>query len=133
MATKLFDAARLGQNYEPDLVGFETLGKNAGLKPASTDTFRRVLVLIDEQNDFMDQTGAALPVPGALGDVQRVIEYIYRNAEKITQIVASLDTHTPMMIFHPEWWIDPVTNRHPAPFTVITLKDIKAGKWVALH
>lgn len=128
MATKLFDKSTLGSVYGPDLKKYEALGKKAGLKPAVTDTFRTVLVLIDDQNDFMDQPGAALPVPGALGDVERIIEYIYRNAGSITKILASLDTHTKRMIFHPEWWID-ANGKNPDPFTVVTLADIKAGKW----
>jgi hypothetical protein len=32
------------------------------------------------------------------------------------------------MIFHPEWWID-AASKNPDPFTVVTLADIKAGKW----
>ncbi len=132
MSTPLFNASGLGTLRKPDLAKYAALGKNAGLKPASEDTFRRVLVLVDMQNDFMDQPLAALPVPGALGDVKRVIEYIYRNPEKITKIVASLDTHVKRMIFHPEWWINVETKEHPTPYTEITLADIKAGKWQAL-
>jgi nicotinamidase/pyrazinamidase len=128
MATSLLNPAVLGTVYEPDIKKYTELGKRAGLAPADTDTFKRVLVLVDEQNDFMDQPGAALPVPGALKDVERVIEFIYRNAGKITKIVASLDTHIKRMIFHPEWWID-TNGKNPQPFTVITLADIKAGVW----
>lgn len=133
MSTALYNPAVLGTVYEPDLKKYEALGRKAGLKPASSDTFRRVLVLVDDQNDFMDQPGAALPVPGALADVRRILDYIYTNAGKITKIVASLDTHTKRMIFHPEWWMDPLTGQPPAPFTVITFADIKSGKWVALN
>jgi nicotinamidase/pyrazinamidase len=132
MATSLLDPKVLGSVYQPDLKKYEALGKKSGIKSAADDKFRRILVLVDEQNDFMDQPGAALPVPGAIKDVERVIEFIYRNAGKITTIAASLDTHTKRMIFHPEWWINMETRKHPDPFTVITLADIRAGKWQAL-
>lgn len=129
--TSLFDPSVLGKVYEPNLAKYAALGASAGLTPASEDTFKRVLILIDMQNDFMDQPGAALPVPGALGDARRIIEYIYRNASKITHIIASLDTHIEEMIFHPEWWIDE-HGKHPDPFTMITMADITSGKWKAV-
>lgn len=132
MVQKLFDPSVLGKNYEPDLKKYGDLGKKAGLKPASSDTFRRILLLVDPQRDFVHEDGA-LPVPGAIGDIQRTIEFIYRNAEKITSIAASLDTHIEKMIFHGVWWMDPKSGKHPDPFTVITLADIKVGKWVALQ
>jgi len=122
----------LGKNYEPDLAKYEALGKKAGLKPASSDKFRRILLLVDPQRDFV-HTDGALSVPGAIGDVQRIIEYIYRNAENITSIAASLDTHVRMSIFHPMWWKNMETGLNPDPFTPITLADIIAGKWLAVN
>lgn len=132
MTANLFNPNVLGTVYVPDLVKFTDLGKKAGLKPAADDSIRRVLVLVDDQNDFMDQPGAALPVPGALKDVERIINLIYREPEKITKIIASLDTHIERMIFHPKWWMNMETHKHPDPFTVVTLADIRAGKWQAL-
>jgi len=79
------------------------------------------------QIDFCHNHGS-LNVPGALGDIQRLIEFIYKNAEKITNITCSLDSHLPHQIFHPGWWADENGN-HPAPFTLITYDDIKNGKW----
>ena len=40
-------------------------------------------------------------MPGALGDIRRTIEFIYRNAERITHISCSLDSHLPRQIFTP--------------------------------
>ncbi|KKQ91912.1 MAG: hypothetical protein UU16_C0015G0008 [Candidatus Woesebacteria bacterium GW2011_GWA2_40_7] len=131
MATSLLNPSVLGQNYDPDLKKHEALGKKVGLKPATDDKFRRLLLLVDPQRDFVHPDGA-LPVPGAIGDIQRIIEFIYRNADKITTIAASLDTHISRMIFHPEWWMNLENHKHPDPFTPITLADIRAGKWQAL-
>jgi len=131
MSTNLFNPAVLGQNYEPELVKFETEGKKAGFKPASSDTLRVMLLIVDPQRDFVHMDGS-LSVPGAIGDMQRLIEWIYRNTGEITSIAASLDTHTRKMIFHPEWWKNVESGKNPDPFTPITLADIKAGKWQAL-
>lgn len=132
MATKLFDPKVLGLNYDPDLGRYEALGKKAGLKPASADTLRTMLLIVDMQRDFV-HTDGSLSVPGAIPDVERLIEWIYRNAGDITTIAASLDTHTQMMIFHPAWWKNVASGKNPDPFTPISFADIKAGKWQALR
>src|SRR5688572_17229204 len=129
--TTLFKASDIGKNYDPRIAEFEAAGKKAGLKPAASDTKRSILVIVDNQRDFV-HTDGALSVPGAVGDVTRLIGWIYKNAGHITSIAASLDTHTEMMIFHPMWWKNMDSGDHPGPFTPITLADIKAGKWVAL-
>ena len=41
----------------------------------------------------------ALGVPGAKQDIANATKFIYRNLEKITDIMVSLDTHEPMEIF----------------------------------
>jgi len=79
------------------------------------------------QVDFCHEDGS-LYVPGAIGDIQRTIEFIYNNAERITNITCSLDSHLPHQIFHPAWWAD-ANGNHPAPFTLISYDDIKNGKW----
>ena len=99
------------------------------IKPASDDRERVLFLAIDVQQDFMDS--GALGVPGAHGDVERMTRFIYENAEKITNIAVSIDTHIPQQIFHPCWWIDKDGN-HPDPYTVITLADLDSGKWRAV-
>lgn len=133
--TTIFDPSVLGQNYEPDLARFAALGKKAKLTPAANDKLRTILLIVDMQRDFV-HTDGALSVPGSIPDVQRLIEWIYRNGADLTTIAASLDTHVPMMIFHPMWWKNMETGKNPVPLTqeaVITLADIKAGKWQALR
>lgn len=86
------------------------------------------LLVIDAQNDFHDITGAALPVPGSISDVQRIANFI----DKVNPgtIIASMDTHYPLDISHPAWWVDHKGN-FVQPFTMIKAEDIKEGKYVA--
>lgn len=82
---------------------------------------------IDCQNAFC-LPGASLFVPGANEDMRRAAEWIYRNVHMISKIYLSLDTHTMMQVFHPDFWEDPNGN-HPAPFTVIRASEIRDGLW----
>ena len=100
-----------------------------GLEPSLKDQERVLFLGIDVQQDFMDY--GALGVAGAQKDVERMTRFIYDNMEKISNIAVSMDTHTPHQIFHPCWWIDE-NGEHPAPYTVITLKDLDEGKWRAV-
>lgn len=99
------------------------------LTPASQNREKVLFLGIDIQQDFMDN--GALGVPGAKQDVLRVTKFIYNNMDKISNIAVSLDTHLPHQIFHPCWWIDENGN-HPAPYTIITLVDLDAGRWRAV-
>lgn len=96
------------------------------LQPSSSSLEKVLFLGIDVQQDFMD--GGALGVSGAHKDVERMTKFIYDNMEKITDIAVSIDTHIPHQIFHPCWWIDENGN-NPAPYTVISLADLDAGKW----
>ncbi|MCB8979640.1 MAG: hypothetical protein H6657_19700 [Ardenticatenaceae bacterium] len=122
-----YDPSRIGTLYYPDVARIAAEANDAGLTPAVEDKENVHLVIIDMQVDFCHEKGS-LYVPGAMGDIQRTIEFIYNNAERITNITCSLDSHLPHQIFHPAWWADEAGN-HPAPFTLITYDDIKQGKW----
>lgn len=100
-----------------------------GLMPSAQNRERVLFLGIDVQQDFMDE--GALGVPGAKADVERMTRFLYGHMDQISNIAVSLDTHTPHQIFHPCWWIDE-DGRHPAPYTVITLADLDAGKWRAV-
>lgn len=78
------------------------------------------LLIIDPQNDFIDQPGATLGVPGALEDMKRLSHMIERVLPRIDAIRVSLDSHQKMHIGNVDWWIDRNGN-HPAPFTKITV------------
>lgn len=125
-----YDPGRIGSLFHPDMAAIAAGAATADLPPASEDKQNIHLVIIDMQIDFCHRQGS-LNVPGALGDIRRLIEFIYKNAGRITNITCSLDSHLPYQIFHPTWWADSDGN-HPAPFTLITYDDIKQGKWRAL-
>lgn len=97
------------------------------VKPSARDDFRIAAFGIDVQIGFC-VPGASLFVPGAVEDTRRTVEWIYRNIDRITGLHFSMDTHRVFQIFHPAWWTD-VEGKNPAPFTVITVDDVKSGKW----
>ncbi len=122
-----YDPSRIGTLFYPDPAVIAADAQAANLKPAVEDKKKVHLVIIDMQIDFCHADGT-LFVPGAGDDIRRTIEFIYNNAERITNITCSLDSHLPHQIFHPAWWADKDGN-HPAPFTLITYEDIKKGTW----
>ena len=85
---------------------------------------RVALILVDMQIDFILGNGA-LSVPGAVGDVKRLVEWAFRNLPSITEILASLDTHLPYQIFHPLYWRTVMQGewQMPHPLTPITSQD----------
>jgi len=124
---RFYDPQRIGTLFNPDMGRIAEEAAAAGLPPATEDARNNHLLLIDMQVDFCHENGS-LYVPGALGDVQRVIEFIYRNAEHISQITCSLDSHLPSQIFSPGWWADAAGN-HPTPYTIIANQDVQSGRW----
>ncbi len=121
---------RIGTLFNPDTAGIARQASAAGLLPAAADQRNVHLLLIDMQVDFC-HPGGSLYVPGALDDVRRVVEFIYRNAGHISQITCSLDSHLPSQIFSPNWWADADGN-HPAPFTIVNARDVQSGRWQPL-
>lgn len=114
-----------------DMKGIEVkdlikLAEEEKMTPAVNDIKKSLVVVIDAQNDFHE--GGSLAVPGAREDTKRTIEFIYKWAHKITNVMLSLDTHTIAQIFHPIFWIDKDGN-HPDPYTVIEPEDVAAGKY----
>jgi nicotinamidase-related amidase len=122
-----YDPSRIGQLFAPDTHTAVGTGLLSKLAPAAQDNRRVILLLVDPQIDFVNPNGA-LFVPGAVEDTQRTIEWIYTNAEDVTAIAVSLDSHTPMQIFYSTWWANDA-GEHPAPFTVITVEDVERGLW----
>ena len=87
------------------------------------------LLIIDPQNDFMDQPDAALPVPGATEDMQRLAAMIDRVGSKLEDIHVTLDSHRVIDVGHPGMWRNE-DGEYPPPFTVISADDIARGVWV---
>ncbi|GAB4239474.1 MAG: hypothetical protein Kow00109_14270 [Acidobacteriota bacterium] len=106
--------------------------KQWDVRPASADETRVCLLLIDVQNTFclpeFELFVAGRSGTGAVDDNRRLCEFIYRNLERLTQIVLTLDTHGPLQIFHPDFLVDS-SGQPPAPHTVITAEDLRLGRW----
>jgi nicotinamidase-related amidase len=137
----------LPPHFDPDRVGevwrvpYEDRAREApawaerhALGPAARDGFRLCLLAVDVQNTFC-VPGFELFVggrsgTGAVDDNRRLCEFVYRNLGAITQVVASLDTHTAMQVFHAIWLVD-ADGDHPAPYTLVSAEDVAAGRWRA--
>lgn len=87
------------------------------------------LLVIDPQNDFMDISGAALPVPGAAADMQRLAAFIDAAGNRIGEISVTLDTHHRVGIERPAMWRTAGGAGVP-PFTTISAADVRAGTYV---
>lgn len=131
-----FDPKRLNQVWR---VPYEERAQQArdwalrfGLRPASADPAATWLMLIDVQNTFclpdFELYVAGRSGTGAIDDNRRLCEFVYRNLDKITYIMATMDTHQPMQIFHAIFLVDD-KGEHPAPYSLITAEDIRSGKW----
>ncbi len=93
---------------------------------------RLQLLIIDPQNDFCDLAAAALPVPGATADMQRLSQLIQAQGHLLDAIHVTLDTHQKLDIAHPSWWCN-ASGEAPPPFTQISIADIENGIWQARH
>ena len=131
-----FDAARAASVYR---VPYQERADEArawaeahGLRPAAEDGKRVALLLIDVQNTFclpeFELFVAGRSGRGAVLDAARIAELLYRRLDRVTQVVATLDTHAAAQIFHPLFWLD-ANGRHPAPHTVIRLEDVEGGRF----
>ena len=105
-----------------------------GLGPAHGDAPRVCLLAVDVQNTFC-LPGFELFVAGrsgtaAVDDSERLCGFVYRNLGAITQVIASLDTHSAMQVFHAIWLVDEEGN-HPAPYTLVSAEDVATGRWRA--
>ncbi len=126
-----YDISTIGTSYTPNVQKAVEEGRGAGLAPSDGDTQKIALLLIDMQADFVHEDGS-LSVKGAVGDTQRTLAWLYQHMGRVTTLAASLDSHLPLQIFSPSWWVG-ADGLHPQPYTVITSVDVKAGVWKALY
>ena len=103
-----------------------------GIAPAAEDLWRVGLLLVDVQNTFclpeFELFVAGRSGTGAVDDNARLCSFLYRNLGTITEVVATLDTHGPLQIFHPAFWVDD-RGQHPSPHTTISVHDVESGRW----
>ena len=103
------------------------------IPPASEDSLRTCLLLIDVQNTFCipdyELFVGGRSGNGAVEDNVRLCQFIYRNLLHVSKIACTLDTHTVMQIFHEIFWVNDA-GEHPIPLqTLITQEDVETGKW----
>ena len=102
------------------------------IRSAVEDDFKIGLILVDVQNTFcipnFELYVGGRSGTGAIDDNRRLCEFIYRNIAGITEISATMDTHTPMQIFHAIFLVDSEGN-HPDPLTLVTVEDVQSGRW----
>jgi nicotinamidase-related amidase len=90
------------------------------------------LLVIDPQNDFLDIAGAALPVPGASADMQRLADWLGTHLAQVQSITVTLDSHASVGVERTTFWQD-AQGQVVAPFTLITAADVLAGKCAPRH
>lgn len=123
------DAASLHVERAAEAVEAARTIRAAAPPPPTADDRPRIAAFgIDVQVGFAIP-GASLFVPGAPDDTARTVRWLYANAARLTRLYFSLDTHAVFQIFHPSWWRDAAGNP-PAPLTVITPEDVRAGRWI---
>jgi len=132
-----FDVEKVGVvwriPYEERAQQARDWARQHGLRPASVDSTKTWLMLIDVQNTFcipeFELYVGGRSGRGAVEDNVRLCEFIYRQLGTITHITATLDTHKTMQVFHAIFFVDKDGN-HPAPYTDIHASELRAGKWM---
>lgn len=131
-----YDPGKAGQvwkvAYENIAIAAQDWAARHAIPPASSDTFRLALLLIDVQNTFclpdFELYVGGRSGSGAVDDNRRLAAFIYHNLGHLTEITASLDTHQAIQIFHAIYLID-ADGKHPAPYTLVSAEDILEGRW----
>ncbi len=118
--------------YQERAAEAKAWAKQYNIELAAKDRTRICLLAIDIQNTFcipeFELFVGGLSGKGAVDDNVRLCEFIYRNLGVITQIAATMDTHTAMQIFHPVFWINDA-GEHPSPHSAISVDDVQRGVW----
>jgi nicotinamidase-related amidase len=131
-----FDSSKVGEvwrvPYQQLAAAARDWARAHDLPPAAADQPRVCLMAVDTQNTFCipgfelfvgGQSGR-----GAVDDNTRLCRFIYRNLGVLTEIVATLDTHRLVQIFHPFFLVD-ANGDHPQPMTVVSVEDVESGRW----
>ena len=131
-----FDPNKVGAvwriSYEERAKQAREWARQHGIQPASADSTKIWLMLIDVQNTFcipdFELYVGGRSGRGAVEDNTRLCEFIYRNLGNITHITATMDTHMSMQVFHAIFFVDQDGN-HPAPYTDIYASELRDGQW----
>lgn len=131
-----FDPQRAGEvwrvEYQERADQAQEWAHRNAIQPAADDEFKLALLCVDVQNTFcvpgFELYVAGRSGTGAVDDNRRLAEFIYCNLGSITEISATMDTHLTMQIFHAIFLVDD-EDRHPAPYSLISVEDIEQGRW----
>jgi nicotinamidase-related amidase len=119
-------------DYEARFAEATAWAAEHGIEPASADTRRVCLLLVDAQNTFctpgFELFVAGRSGSGALDDSRRLCDFLYRNLGAVTQVVVTLDTHQAFQVFHAPFLVD-ADGRHPTPYTLVTPDGVASGRW----
>jgi len=134
---EFFDSEKVGAvwriPYEERAAQAREWARHHKLEPASVDSAKTWLMLVDVQNTFcipeFELYVGGRSGRGAVDDNIRLCEFIYRRLGGLTYITATMDTHRIMQIFHAIFFVDREGN-HPAPYTDIQASEIRSGKWI---
>ncbi|MGL5317799.1 MAG: hypothetical protein ACRC9Q_03790 [Bacteroidales bacterium] len=88
---------------------------------------KELLFIVDMQNDFCLPNGK-LSVPEAMGDVEKLTQFIERKSNTLNGIILTQDSHQVQDIAHACFWKNK-QGEQPAPFTIIKLEDLINGIW----
>ena len=132
-----FDSERVSEiwkvPYQQRAEEAKQWARNHNLQPASQDELKIALIIVDMQNTFcipgFELFVAGRSGLGAVGDSQRLCEFLYHNLGLVTHITLTLDTHKAMQIFHQGFLVDE-EGEHPPPFTMISYEDVASGHWM---
>ncbi len=131
-----YDPERAGEirkaPYAERIAEAEAWAAEHAIPPAADDAVTVSLVVVDMQYTFchpdFEMYVAGSSGTGAVDDVRKLCEFIYRNLHRITRICPTMDTHGPMQVFHSLFWVDE-QGRHPDALTTITAEDVESGRW----
>lgn len=130
-----FDAANAARwDYSPDQTALFTHAnewrREHQIPPAGQAPFDLHLLLVDVQRDFCFPEGTLYvggrDGRGALGDNQRIAEFIYHNLGAIKNITTTMDTHYAFQIFFAPFWQDG-SGAPIAALRTITTEQIRRG------
>ena len=99
--------------YDPDPVAVARAAgewvSRRSIAPTAGDRERTLFLLVDLQKDFCFPEGSLFvggrSGRGALDDNGRVATFLYRNLDRISATLATLDSHLPHHVFSPSFWV----------------------------
>lgn len=109
---QFFNAANASNwNYAPKLATLREFARDwkrqHGVLPSAAAAFQAHLLIIDGQKDFCLPDGtlyvAGQSGTGAIDDCARTAQFIYTNANILTDITTTMDTHFTYQIFTPSF------------------------------